>query len=126
MNSPEAISSLRFGGTGKSLRNQELSDRAGSSDGSDQRRPLAPEFHFPNDSDQRRPLAPLLPEPILLVPQRASDCDIDLDSDCSGSAWPPNGVDFNGESVLQGTEVGVHAESLTQYGKRERARFRSS
>uniref|UniRef100_A0A2N9INB3 Uncharacterized protein n=1 Tax=Fagus sylvatica TaxID=28930 RepID=A0A2N9INB3_FAGSY len=42
MHSPEAISSLRFGGTGKSLRNRELSDRAGSSDGSDQQRPLAP------------------------------------------------------------------------------------
>ncbi|GMY34936.1 hypothetical protein FCV25MIE_30178 [Fagus crenata] len=45
------------------------------------------------------------------IEQRASDCDIDLGSDCSGSAWPPDGVDFNRESVLQGTEVGVHAES---------------
>jgi hypothetical protein len=112
MHSPEAILSLQFGGTGKSLRNRELSDRAGSSDGSDQRRPLAPEFHFPN-VDSRKPsmCAPLLPEPILLVSQRASDCDIDLGSDCGGSAWPPDGVDFNGESVLQGTEVGVHVES---------------
>uniref|UniRef100_A0A2N9I7F6 Oligopeptide transporter 7 n=1 Tax=Fagus sylvatica TaxID=28930 RepID=A0A2N9I7F6_FAGSY len=112
MQSPEAISSLRFGGTGKSLRNRELSDRAGSSDGSDQRRPLAPDLHVSN-VDSRKPsmCAPLLPEPILLVPQRASDCDIDLGSDCGGSAWPPDGVDFNGESVLQGTEVGVHAES---------------
>ena len=55
--------------------------------------------------------APLLPEPILLVPQRAFDCDIDLGSNCGGSAWPPDDIDLNGESVLQGTEVGVHAES---------------
>jgi hypothetical protein len=48
MHSPKAISSLRFGGTGKSLRNRELFDRAGSSDGSDQQRPLAPVIHFSN------------------------------------------------------------------------------
>ncbi len=54
---------------------------------------------------------PLLPEPVLLVPQRASDADIDLGSDRGGSTWPPDGVDFNGASVLQRTKVGVHAES---------------
>uniref|UniRef100_A0A2N9F2G5 Uncharacterized protein n=1 Tax=Fagus sylvatica TaxID=28930 RepID=A0A2N9F2G5_FAGSY len=112
MHSPEAISSVRFGGTGKSLWNQELFDRASSSDGSDQQRPLAPEFHFPN-VDSRKPsmCAPLLPEPILLVLQRASDYDIDLGSNCGGSTWPPDDIDFNRKSVLQGTEVGVHAKS---------------
>jgi hypothetical protein len=73
---------------------------------------LAPEFHFPN-VDSRKPsmCAPLRPKPILLVSQRASDCDINLGSNCGGFAWPLDGVDFNGDSVLQGTEVGVHAES---------------
>jgi|UniRef100_A0A2N9EQH1 hypothetical protein len=122
MHSPEAISSVRFSGTGKSLWNRELSDRASSSDGSDQRRPLAPEFHFPN-VDSRKPsmCAPLLPEPILLVLQRASDYDIYLDSNCGGSAWPPDDIDFNGESVLQGTKVGVHAESQSVQCERARA-----